>query len=345
MLLRGIDSCKITLWREGVIIDTKKQFRKVGTHNGRFHADEVMATAILKELFDVEVVRTRDTEILSKLDLVYDVGDGEFDHHQVEKEYRENGTPYAACGLIWRKFGKEVIVSREPQLQEKEVDEIFSDIDAVLIESIDAADNGIRTTETIIPTMNITSIIAGFNPPWDDGISEEKAFSKAVEFASATLGNTINQRISNIKAREYVVYAYNNRVRPELLILEAAYPWANTLSRIDREKEVLFVIYPREEQYLLQTVRDNGSSFRDRKRLPKAWAGKREEELGKIVGIDDAVFCHPSRFIAGAGSFESIMKMAEIAIAEPVQEKREVPRGFMVALKRFLLSKKIVIKR
>lgn len=90
-------------------MDTNKQIKKVATHDGRFHADEVMATAILKEIFDIELTRTRNPELLEQQDLIFDVGNGEFDHHQLEKEYRDNGIPYAAAGLIWRKFGKDAI--------------------------------------------------------------------------------------------------------------------------------------------------------------------------------------------------------------------------------------------
>jgi uncharacterized UPF0160 family protein len=57
-----------------------------------------------------------------------------------------------------------------------------------------------------------------------------------------------------------------------------------------------------------------------RKDLPKSWAGKRDEELGEILGIDDAVFCHPGRFIAGARSFDSILRMADIAISGPPEK-------------------------
>ncbi|MCX7920533.1 MAG: MYG1 family protein [Clostridia bacterium] len=327
-----------------------KQLKRVGTHDGKFHADEVMATAILKEIFDIELVRTRDLEVLSKLDIVYDVGDGEFDHHQNEKEYRETGTPYAACGLIWRKFGRDVLKFREPSSPEEEIEEVFQSIDAALIEGIDASDNGLKTYRTIIPTPNISSIIAGFNPPWHSDISEDEAFNEAVEVATATLKNTINQHISDIKARAFVIEAYNNRIRPELVILERNYPWAHTLADIDTENEVLFVIYPRGEEYLIQTVRgNNGAYFGDRKKLPLSWAGKRDGELCAIIGIDDAVFCHSARFIAGAKSMESILKMAHLAIAEP-EEVVELPEdvavhGFMAAIKKLLLSKKVVIRR
>lgn len=83
-------------------------------------------------------------------------------------------------------------------------------------------------------------------------------------------------------------------------------------------KEALFGVYPKEDGTNLQTVREYGERKRDRKSLPGNWAGKREEELGNLIGIKDAVFCQSARFIAKAAiakavSMESILKMAEIA--------------------------------
>ena len=36
----------------------------------------------------------------------------------------------------------------------------------------------------------------------------------------------------------------------------------------------------------------------DKKKLPKAWAGLRNEELAAVTGVEDAIFCHTGRFIA-----------------------------------------------
>ena len=33
--------------------------------------------------------------------IVFDIGRGEFDHHQKDSRIRENGVPYAAFGLLW----------------------------------------------------------------------------------------------------------------------------------------------------------------------------------------------------------------------------------------------------
>ena len=311
----------------------------MGTHDGRFHADEVMATAILNEIYDLEIVRTRDTEVLKSLDIVYDVGDGEFDHHRVEKEQRENGTPYAACGLIWRRFGRMAVGSRATWMSQEEIDGVWKNIDRLLIEGIDAQDNGVRTNITIIPTTSFSMLITEFNPAWDrDDRDSSKYFDNAVRFAEIVLDNALNQQISTVKARGKVLEAYNNRVRPEILVLEDSYPWQRILPRIDSNKEVLYTVFPRDGEFLLQTVRGGGAN-RDRKKLPAAWAGKREAELGQIIGIEDAIFCHPGRFIAGADSFDSIMKMADLAVAEPEEKK---PQGFLYNLKKLLFGKVIL---
>ena len=42
--------------------------------------------------------------------IVLDIGGGKYDHHQRGGNgARENGVPYASCGLIWREFGKELL--------------------------------------------------------------------------------------------------------------------------------------------------------------------------------------------------------------------------------------------
>lgn len=323
-----------------------KAIKRVGTHNGKFHADEVMATAILKEIFDIEVVRSRDPDVLKDLEIIYDIGEGEFDHHQMDKRYRDNGIPYAACGLIWERFGRDVIRMYDNTLSQENLEYMFHEMDDILIKGIDAADNGIRTTKTIVPTLNITAIISKFNPSWDSRLDEENSFNEAVELASSVFKNVLRQKFSVVYAEEYVRNAYKNRSVPELLVLDKPYPWNELLYQIDEEKQIVYVISPDHDQYIIQTVRRSDGGYGDVKPLPLSWAGKRDEELCAVTGTDDAVFCHADRFIAGARSLDSIMKMAEIALAEPEErEAEEVDVSILNALKRFILSKKIRVFR
>jgi len=284
----------------------------VGTHDGRFHADEVMATAILKKIFELEVVRTRDPKTLDELDIVYDVGGGEFDHHGVEKVYRENETPYAACGLIWNQFGRDVIYMENPSLTNDEIESVFYHVDRFLIEGIDAQDNGLKIADEIIPSMNISTIISGFNPPWYSEELEDKAFSEAVKIGGSILNNTIKRKLAIIQAKDVVISAYENRNRSEILVLDTYCPWEGTIQDIDEEGQIIFVIYPNKDRYTMQTVKDRDGITR--RYLPKTWGGKENEDLSAITGVEDAIFCHTGRFIAVAGSFEGIMRMTELAI-------------------------------
>lgn len=293
----------------------QKKFKRIGTHDGRFHADEVMATAILMEIYDIELIRTRDSAVLDKLDIVYDVGGGEFDHHGVEKTYREDGIPFAATGLIWKNFGKQVIILKDSGLSEGEIDLIYQYIDRNLIEGMDALDNGIWIDKTEIPLMNVSSIISDFNPSWKSDDDENEAFNGAVQIASKILNNFLNHKLSVLKAKECVEQAFKKRKTKELLVLNKYCPYSGVLRDLDKSDEVLYVVYPRKDSYAIQTVRKEGRE--DKKKLPEAWAGKRDEELAAVTGVKDAVFCHTGRFIAVAGSQEGIMKMARLAIEEP----------------------------
>ena len=72
------------------------------THAGKFHADDVFATALL-QILRPDIKITRGFTVPDDFDgIVYDIGFGMFDHHQEPREYRANGVPYAAFGLLWR---------------------------------------------------------------------------------------------------------------------------------------------------------------------------------------------------------------------------------------------------
>lgn len=286
-----------------------------------------MATAILKEVFEVEVVRTRDTKVLDKLDILYDVGGGEFDHHGPDKVYREDGIPFAACGLVWNKFGRQVLKYKDSSLSEETVEDVIQHIDRKVIEGIDALDNGIWIDTTEIPIINISSIIAGFNPSWKSNKDENEAFNGAVQVASSVLNNAIENKLSVLKARDYVIKAYENRMTKELLVLNKYCPYGETLRAIDENNELLFVVYPRKGSFAMQTIRN--ADREDKKKLPKDWAGKSDEKLAEVTGVKDAIFCHTGRFIASAGSLEGIMKMATLAINEPEEISSTRKLGFL----------------
>ena len=57
-------------------------------------------------------------------------------------------------------------------------------------------------------------------------------------------------------------------------------------------------------------------TFNPRKPLPESWAGLRDQALAEVTGVPDSVFCHSARFIAGAKSLDSAIKLAELALQQ-----------------------------
>ena len=90
--------------------------------------------------------------------IVYDIGFGMFDHHQEPREYRANGVPYAAFGLLWRVLGPGLVGERQARL----IDENF-------IQPLDLNDN---TGEQ----NSLCDAIGFFNPVWDSKEDQDACF-------------------------------------------------------------------------------------------------------------------------------------------------------------------------
>ena len=71
------------------------------THAGKFHADDVFATALL-QILRPDIKITRGFVVPDDFDgIVYDIGFGMFDHHQEPRETRPTASltrPSACCG-------------------------------------------------------------------------------------------------------------------------------------------------------------------------------------------------------------------------------------------------------
>ena len=161
------------------------------THSGTFHADDVFATAFLElYLNDIKIFRTNmiNSEEIDKNVLVYDVGRGIFDHHQIGALKRENGITYSSFGLLFKEFGKKYL----EKINIKDIDEVFNGIDKDLIEGIDADDNGqFPKIEAIYKVKTLSNIIKLFNPSFNANEDENTQFLKAINFAKSILEEEI----------------------------------------------------------------------------------------------------------------------------------------------------------
>ncbi len=82
------------------------------THSGKFHVDDVISTIFLSKIMEkIILMRVPSSENIN-LDnkIVYDIGYGEFDHHQKDaRARRKNGIYYSSIGLLWKKFGQKYL--------------------------------------------------------------------------------------------------------------------------------------------------------------------------------------------------------------------------------------------
>ncbi|BCN31180.1 MYG1 family protein [Anaeromicropila herbilytica] len=263
---------------------------KAITHAGKFHADDVFSTALLKIIYP-ELSLTRTFEVDSNFDgIVYDIGGGEFDHHQEGARVRENGIPYASFGLLWEKYGKGLVGEEEA-----------SRFDERFIQPIDEDDNtGCGSS--------IASIISSFNPSWDSNDSYDECFFEAVEFAKTILTKKFNMSKSMEKAKTLVEHAYENS-KDQIVILPQFAPWKMVLCNTDTE----FVIYPSNRGgYNAQGVPKEPDSNENKYSFPEEWAGKSEAELPTISGVQTLTFCHNSRFLIATKTLEDAILACRI---------------------------------
>lgn len=289
----------------------------LATHAGVFHADEVVATVILKKIFgNVTVCRTFKvpTETISDNVIIYDIGGGKYDHHQKGGNgLRDNGVPYAAAGLIWQAYGLKLLANNNscnPEL-------VWDYIDKEIIQGIDAVDNG-KMPRVNYPThsLSLSQIISAFNPNWDSEEDTDIAFARAVEFAECVFDRFWAKAESKAKAKSIVETAIEQAV-DHIMVLEKFVPWEGAVFSSENSKAatIYFAVFPSNRGgYNWKCVPDAVGSFGQRCPVPTEWRGLQGFELQKLTGVKTAIFCHPAGFIGGAETLEDTIKMARIAI-------------------------------
>jgi uncharacterized UPF0160 family protein len=299
--------------------------RKLITHNGSFHADDIFAAATLSLYLEsrgepYEIIRTRDPKIIEEGDFVFDVGGvynaekNRFDHHQMggagRRVFGEGDDKveieYAACGLVWKKFGIELCDSQN----------MVDLIEKRLFAPIDAGDNGLNLIDhkyEISPYFLQHAMFA-MRPTWkEEELSEDVMFLKSVEIAKIILSREIIGAQDAILAEKLVLDVYHNTLDKRILFLDKNYPYEHTLQNYP---EPLFVIHYKEssKHFMVRAVRQDPKTFKNRKDFPSSWAGLRDEELQSVTGVPDAVFCHRGLFLAVSNSKEGAIKLAQIAV-------------------------------
>jgi uncharacterized UPF0160 family protein len=298
----------------------KKPKVVIATHSGKFHADDVFATAtlslVLEKKHEVEIIRTRDREKINLADFAVDVGDNydpdknRFDHHQHGGAgTHDNGIPYAAFGLVWKKYGEELSGNKENAER----------LEYKLVMPIDAPDNGIKTYTTLfkkVEPYSIADVIDVFKVTWkEDPTDIDSRFMYLHDIAKNIIRREIQHIKDNNEARQEIELIYKATEDKRLIIFDRYYPSDEMLSSYS---DTLLSIFPQNTDgtWLIKIIRDENNFINSRISLPRAWSGLRDSELEAVTGVSGAIFCHKDLFLAVAKTKEGAIELAHIALRE-----------------------------
>ena len=299
----------------------KKPAKKLVTHDGSFHADDILAVATLAiylenqgEIF--EIIRTRDEGIINGADYVFDVGGvydpthNRFDHHQRGGVGEREGIPYAAFGLVWKKFGLAVAGAEE----------IARLIERKLVMGVDANDNGVnlwKNNFTDILPYTLQDVFATFSPTALEIMTKDDQFLKALQWGTEILKREIKKTNDQIEVTKIIRNFYEKTEDKRLIVInEPKVSRFEIWDALQDFPEPVFVVYGDNLDWSVVTMRQKKNSFGSRKDFPANWGGISREELQKITKVPDAVFCHRSLFLAVAKSKNGAIKLAQLALSQ-----------------------------
>lgn len=267
------------------------------THSGKFHVDDVISTIFISKIIDevilIRIPNINDKNLTNKL--VYDIGLGEFDHHQKNRNgKRENGIYYSSIGLLWKKFGKEYL----EKIKAKNIEKTFEYMDSELIQYIDATDN---MQFEYLKSKTSPDFVKLYNPNWNEDISENEAFINAIRMADEFWNVYIKHAIAEVEATEIILEKMKN-CKECYLILEKEMTYKKAINSC--KNNLKYIIFKsRREGYDVRIV-DNKSQFKNE--IVKEGDTNRIKEL---TGVNDLIYVDNRGKLCCTESLEGAIKL------------------------------------
>lgn len=320
---------EITIPDQVIYLPTFKQDYVVRVHGGKMHADEIVSIALLRSTFGSKI-RVIDTP--GEYDLAVDCeGDLNFrpfvlDHHQKDYPLRSwTEGRHAACGLVWEVFKDAFFMSRD--ITEPQEQDVLTLKMREFLREIEDVDNGVA--EGAPKVTDLTHLLSCFNvSPTAQDAERLASFNQAVAVAGAIIEKMVSGLLATVRAYAKTKW-YIQQSAGKVISLPGVMPWKAVL---DQEPKLfdnfLLVTWTQmregEEQFYVQTLPISGDQpFSMRVPAPIFWRGKRNEQLARDSGIEDAIFCHPAGFLTVARSRagqEQIIQALLRAAAQPPAE-------------------------
>lgn len=283
---------------------------KMYTHAGVFHADEVAAYAILSEIFEtLELVRLQNINEIPDDGIVVDIGrehnpdNLQFDHHQSFLQ-RRNGYPYASCGLVWQKYGAQVIQYFYPHADSEFIRNVAIRVDERLIQGIDAhdADNSYKAvaqcTAGEVSVKTLSNVISAYNfENIHNAAIQHEQFQQAAKLFNLTLRSEIKQAAkffdTLVKFEDIADFTETGKI----VILDKHLPWREIVH--EYFPNVLFAIVPSSHpgapwSLIARSVAPNSRELMQPIERPKWFDG----------------FIHQGKWIAGCKNVKEAVSLA-----------------------------------
>lgn len=284
---------------------------QVVTHDGIFHADELLACAALSIAYgrdNVAIIRSRDSKVLevttqNKDTWVIDVGNSydpsllNFDHHMRDFNLTNSfGNKLSSFGMV-----VEELLRRD----------FFNEVKESLLKfsnKVDMLDNGVKKAEDLL----FLSVLNSYSD------NEVINFYAALETATSYLRSLINQwkeeRIINMRLND----SLGNMTEDGIIYNTDYIPVDERANAIPEAK---LVIYKNKQgTYNIQSVNvGETKDFSVRCPAPSKWLGLCDNELIRASGGLPLIFCHVGGFltVTSTDDLDEALRVARIIINTP----------------------------
>jgi uncharacterized UPF0160 family protein len=268
------------------------------THSGSFHVDDVISTIFLSKIIEnVVLIRVPSTEnIYLENKMIYDIGFGEFDHHQKSRNgQRENGIYYSSIGLLWQKFGKNYLKN----LKIKNIKKTFEYMDKELIQYIDATDN---MQMEYLENKVSPDFLKYCNPEWNENISENKAFIYALKLADGFWNVYIKRAIAEVEAIELILNEAK-RCKTNYLVFDKDLPYRKAIKLLENDTIKYIILKSKRAGYDIRTIKD---SCRFKDEIVKA---ENINIFTNLSGIENLIYVDPYGKLCCTKTLDSAIKL------------------------------------
>lgn len=290
------------------------------THNRNFHSDELMAIALLIKYHiqgeSYNIIRTRDENILQtakedKNCFVIDVGFSydssflNFDHHQNNDLLSwEDGSPLSSCGLVWK------WLRENKKLHQHMNSQMMDSLEKDLIKPIDMHDNGLEE-------WGPAEIFSSYNRKTEKDDLIDKKFNQALQAIMQYLDNFIYSLKIKKSDEKSIKKAIKQSEEYDGIVIsdcgiDSGVEWVSKLT----DKKIF--IYPRtRNSWIIKIVHCSNSKI-NKVNFPDSWLGQSSQDLKKISGLNNLIFCHKSGHMCIIdGTKENALSFARYIIDKP----------------------------